>query len=147
MPAPATSLRITLAARLVCAAALLAGAAGCRERAPHGAETAIRQYAVRAEVVAVPAPAGGARKLVIRHEAIDDFADASGTAVGMGAMVMPFDVAPSVALDDVRPGDKLEVRLAVGWTPPLLRIDSVRKLPAGTVLEFRAARPAPPSPR
>lgn len=116
----------------------------CREsgRAPAAddASAKLRRYTVRGEIVSLPGPAGP-RQLSLRHEAIDDFADASGKVVGMGSMVMPFDVAPGVALGDLRAGDKVEVRFAVGWSPPLLQVEQLSKLPGETALEFRAARP------
>lgn len=138
MRALASVRRPALAALLAVSAAALVP--GCRDRG--GADAAaVRVYTIRAEVVGVPPPDAGPRRLVVRHEAVDDFVDASGATVGMGSMVMPLDVAPSVALDGVRAGDVVELRLAAGWSPPLLRIDAIRKLPAGTALEFRRARP------
>ncbi len=118
----------------------------CRDKGrPSGATgeatDGLRRYTVRAEVVRLPEAAGGTREVALRHEAIDDFADAGGKVVGMGSMVMPFELAPGVALDGVGVGDKVEARFAVGWSPPLLRVEQLRKLPADTALEFRAARP------
>ncbi len=118
----------------------------CRDKGrPSGAagEAAdgLRRYTVRAEVVRLPDATGGAREVALRHEAIDEFADATGKVVGMGSMVMPFELAPGVVLDGVGVGDKVEARLAVGWSPPTLRVEQLRKLPADTALEFRAARP------
>lgn len=129
---------------VVAATLLLATAiAGCSDRrggAP-AADVAggLRRYTVRGEVVKLPAP-GVPRALAVRHEAIDDFADASGAVVGMSSMVMTFDVAPAVSLDGVGVGDKVELQLAVGWSPPALRVDALRRLPAETALEFRKAR-------
>lgn len=127
------------------AATLLAvtASAGCGDRRG-GAPAAdraggLRRYTVRGEVVKLPV-AGPARALAVRHEAIDDFADASGAVVGMSSMVMTFDVAPAVSLDGVAVGDKIELQLAVGWSPPALRVDALRRLPAETALEFRRAR-------
>lgn len=134
------------AAAVAVAALLLGATTGCTDRRPPaaaGQAGAVRRYTVRGEVVQLPSPAGGGRTVSIRHEAIDDFVAQSGETVGMAAMVMPFDVAPSVPLDEVRVGDKVELRLAVGWSPPVLRIEELRKLPPGTALEFRAARPPP----
>lgn len=122
--------------------ALLAGA--CRDRpaggAGEGSASSLRHYTVRGELVSLPEP-GGTGQLSLRHEAIDEFADASGKVVGMGSMVMPFDVAAGLALGELRPGDKVEARIAVGWSPALLQVVELRKLPADTVLEYRAARP------
>jgi Cu/Ag efflux protein CusF len=135
--------RRPFAAAVAVAALLFAATTGCTDRTPPvaaGQAGAVRRYTVRGEVVKLPSPGGG-RTVSIRHEAIDDFVAQSGETVGMAAMVMPFDVAPSVLLDEVRVGDKVEFRLTVGWSPPVLRIDELRKLPPGTALEFRAARP------
>lgn len=123
----------------------LSASSACREsgRAPAADSTSeLRRYTVRGEIVSLPG-AAGPRQLSLRHEAIDDFADASGKVVGMGSMVMPFDLAPEVALGELRAGDKVEVRIAVGWSPPLLRIEQISRLPGDTALEFRAARPPP----
>jgi Cu/Ag efflux protein CusF len=124
---------------------LVAIAPGCRDgggsRSGDEAATNARRYTVRGEIVRLPAPSGGARQVAIRHEPIDDFVNEAGAVVGMDSMVMQFDVAPAVALDDVRLGDEVEVRLAIAWSPPLLRIEQLRKLPADTVLHFGEARP------
>jgi Cu/Ag efflux protein CusF len=121
--------------------------AACRDSAPGptsgsaGAADGLRRYTVRAELVRLPDPAAPRREVALRHEAIDDFADAGGKVVGMGSMVMPFELAPGVQLDGAAVGDEVEVRFAVGWSPPVLRVEQLRRLPAGTALEFRAARP------
>lgn len=134
---------------LLPAALLLLALAACRDSAPApasgpapGPADGLRRYTVRAELVRLPDPAAPRREVALRHEAIDDFADANGKVVGMGAMVMPFELAPGVSLDGLAAGEKVEARFAVGWSPPLLRVEQLRKLPADTALEFRAARPA-----
>jgi Cu/Ag efflux protein CusF len=101
-----------------------------------------RRYTVRAQVVELPDAKAPKRSLEIRHEAIDDFEDASRRVVGMDSMVMPFALAPEVSLEGVRVGDAVEVVIAVGWEPPSLRIERLRELPEGTALRFRKARPA-----
>ena len=119
-----------------------AGPAASAAAAPTAAAgDGLHRYTVRAEIVRLPDPAAPRREVALRHEAIDDFADASGKVVGMGAMVMPFELAPGVSLDGVGVGEKVEARFAVGWSPPVLRVEELRKLPASTALEFRAARP------
>jgi Cu/Ag efflux protein CusF len=139
-------------ALVVLTIALAAIAPGCRDgggsRSGDGAAANPRRYTVRGEIVRLPAPSGGARQVAIRHEPIDDFVNEAGAVVGMDSMVMQFDVAPAVALDEVRLGDKVEVRLAVAWSPPLLRIEELRELPADTVLRLGPAQPKPgPHPR
>lgn len=151
---PATSLAAGAPARsaralrrhpeaLAVALALLGAVAGCRDGGATREEgaAAVRRYTVRGEVVRPPQDAAGKRQVGIRHEAIDDFVNEAGAAVGMGSMVMSFEAAPGVSLEDLRVGDKVEILLAVGWSPPALRIEQLRKLPPDTALEFREARP------
>jgi Cu/Ag efflux protein CusF len=134
-------------APVVLAVALVTVAHGCRDDSgsrsgDDAAGAGARRYTVRGEIVRLPAaPSGSARQVAIRHEPLHDFVNEAGAVVGMNSMVMQFEVAPEVALDDVRLGDKVEVRLAIAWSPPLLRIEQLRKLPADTVLVFGEARP------
>lgn len=124
------------------ALALLALVPACREGGTRVDEApGVRRYTVRGEVVRLTEAPTGARQVGLRHEAIDDFVNQAGETVGMGSMVMSFEAAPGVSLEDVRVGDKVEIQLAVGWSPPALRIEQLRKLPADTALEFREARP------
>lgn len=127
------------------AAALLSLAAACRSRdaEPPAAPASARSYTVRGEVVGLP-PAGGPRQLLVRHEPIDDFADASGKVVGMDSMVMTFVLSPSVSAEGLRVGDRVEAVLAVDFSRPMLRIDSLRRLDPGTPLRFGKATPGAP---
>ena len=101
-----------------------------------------RVYVVRGEVVQAPAPVTSGIQVLVRHEAIDDFVDASGKVVGMDAMVMPFEVSPSAASKDLAAGDKVEIRFSMEWKEPRLRVERIERLPPGTGLTFRAARAA-----
>jgi hypothetical protein len=121
--------------------ALLLLLAACTSAAPPVADGA-RVYTVRGEVVAPPSPVAAGTQVLVRHEAIDDFVDATGKVVGMGAMVMPFDVAPPVAAKDLAVGDKVEIRFTMDWKGPRLRIDRIERLPPGTALRFGPARTA-----
>jgi Cu/Ag efflux protein CusF len=94
-------------------------------------------------VVAAPTPVSAGTQVLVRHEAIPDFVDASGKVVGMDAMVMPFEAAPSVPAKDLAVGDKVEVRFSMDWTGPRLRVERIERLPPGTVLRFGQARPGP----
>jgi Cu/Ag efflux protein CusF len=125
-------------AALVFALLLVAGTAACRgDSGVPGPTSDARRYTVRAEIAGISA-AAGSTTLSLRHEAIPDFSDQSGKVVGMSSMVMPFAVAPGIRLDDVRAGDKVEARIAVGWSPPTMRVEQLRKLPADTALSFGA---------
>jgi hypothetical protein len=95
---------------------------------------------VRAEVVALPPKPGG--ELVLRHEAIPDFTDKSGAVVGMSSMVMPFPVAPDLSLAAIAPGDKIELVLSLDWARGKYLIESLKKLPAATVLNLGATQQA-----
>jgi hypothetical protein len=100
-----------------------------------------RRYTVRAEVLRLPVPGEPRPEMVLRHEAIDDFVDAHGRAVGMSAMVMPFAVGSGVALAGIHVGDKVEVRLGVDWLGPTFQVEEVARLPEGTALHFGEAHP------
>jgi Cu/Ag efflux protein CusF len=121
--------------------ALLLLLAACTAAAPPVADGA-RVYTVRGEVVAPPSPVAAGTQVLVRHEAIDDFVDATGKVVGMDPMVMPFDVAPPVAAKDLAVGDKVEIRFTMDWKGPRLRVDRIERLPPETALRFKPARGA-----
>jgi Cu/Ag efflux protein CusF len=107
---------------------------------PAGSGTGI--YTVRGEVVQAPAPVASGVQVLVRHEAIDDFVDATGKVVGMDAMVMPFDVAAPLTAKGLAVGDKVEVRFSMDWKGPRLRVERMERLPPGTALRFGPARAA-----
>jgi Cu/Ag efflux protein CusF len=113
----------------IAACAALALVLSCRDAAAPA-----RRYTVRGEVVRLEAG-----ELSIRHEAIPDFVDRSGAAVGMRAMVMPFPVAKGVSLDGIQPGDKVRFRFAMDWERNRMEIEQLEELPEETrlVLEPR----------
>lgn len=115
--------------------------AACSASAPP-ADAGGRAYTVRGEVVQAPAPVASGAQVLVRHEAIDDFVDATGKVVGMDAMVMPFDVAPPLTAKDLAVGDKVEVRFSMDWKGPRLRVERMERLPPGTPLRFGPARTA-----
>ena len=126
---------------MVRAATLLVLLAACTAPPP-AAPAGARVYVVRGEVVQAPSPVLAGIQVLVRHEAIDDFVDASGKVVGMDAMVMPFEASPAAASKDLAAGDKVEVRFSMDWKEPRLRVERIERLPAGTVLRFAPARPA-----
>jgi Cu/Ag efflux protein CusF len=115
--------------------------AACSLSAPT-ADSGARTYTVRGEVVQAPAPVASGAQVLVRHEAIDDFVDATGKVVGMDAMVMPFDVAAPLTAKDLGVGDKVEVRFSMDWKGPRLRVERMERLPSGTTLRFGPARTA-----
>jgi hypothetical protein len=111
----------------------------CAPSAPPASPAAgegVRTYTVRGEVVAPPSAEGGATQLLVRHEAIDDFVDATGKVVGMAPMVMPFQVPGQVSASGLSTGDKVEIRFTMDWKGPRLRVERIDRLPAGTVLRL-----------
>lgn len=107
-------------------------------------------YTVRGEVAALPEVGKPSTELMIRHEAIDNFANRKGEVVGMSAMIMEFPPQKGVDVRSLRLGDKVEVEFSVWWTtaPPWLAT-RITKLPAETKLEYRKAdisRLKPPQP-
>ncbi len=101
-------------------------------------------YTVRGEIAGVPQGPGELRQLRVRHESVPDFVDSQGEVVGMASMTMPFPVAESVDVDDLEPGDKVEMTFEVRWSGDRpLRVVEVEELPADTVLDFETAEPMP----
>jgi hypothetical protein len=101
-------------------------------------------YTLRGRVEAVSPPGGGPRLLTVHHESVDAFIDRQGKAVGMDAMTMPFPVSGRVPLAGVATGDVVAMTLCVDWqTDTEIAITSLRRLPAGTALDFRPARSSP----
>jgi hypothetical protein len=115
-------------------AALLALPGACR-RAEPGLDPAAARYTVRGEVVAVDDGPSG-RVLVVRHEAVPDFVDATGARTRMASMAMPFQVGAAARDAVVRQGDRIRFRFAVDWKANRIEIESIEPLPAGTALEL-----------
>lgn len=131
--ASATALAVGLALGL---AALLATTA-CGGGGTEEAAVEARTYQVRGVVRSLPSPDRPGSELMLRHEAIPDFEDVRGEAVGMDAMTMGFPVADEALLDGISPGDAVAFTLSVDWdgSPPV-EITALEKLPPGTELAF-----------
>lgn len=131
--------RLNKTVQAVFLAALLV-IAGCAEQQdqPSG-----RDYTVRGQVRQLPDPANPASgQFFVSHEAIDDWVGRDGKVVGMDPMMMSFEVAEGVSLEGLQRGDAIEFTLHVDWkagTP--VEITAIRKLPPGTRLVFREAKP------
>ncbi|MES1241677.1 MAG: copper-binding protein [Acidobacteriota bacterium] len=101
-----------------------------------------RTYTTRGQVIQLPDPANPGTGLTLNHEAIDQFVDRQGELVGMDPMSMPFPVAKGVSLEGIQVSDIVELKLHVDWSAePAAEITEIRELPAGTKLDFRAAKP------
>jgi len=123
-----------------CLAVLLTLGAACGG-GPEQVAPGARSYEVRGVVTRVPETARVMPVLVIRHEAIDDFASIDGEEVGMDSMTMEIPVAEGLSLAGVDAGDKVAFTLEVSWTgEPPFRIVSIEELPADTELAFRKSR-------
>lgn len=131
--------------------------AGCDRAAPTPASKAPDRgppsavYTVLGQIAQLPVPGRPQTEFQVHHQAIDDFIDGRGQAVGMNAMIMSFPLAEGVSLKDLAIGDKVEITFPVWWEDgvPDYHVRQIKKMPADTALEFRAARPptaTPPTP-
>lgn len=122
--------------------------AGCRKAPPAaapGGPSPGDRYLVRGQIVRFAPPEAGPG-LSIRHEAIPEFRDKDGVAVGMMPMAMFFPVAKGVSLEGLAPGDKVRFGFVMDWAAARFEIDSIERLPPGTSLDFGEAPPdRPPS--
>ncbi|HEV7517538.1 MAG TPA: hypothetical protein VGR07_14650 [Thermoanaerobaculia bacterium] len=125
---------------LLLALAVLAPLAGCSRGG--GRNVGGRDYTVRGKVAQLPEPGNPASGFAVAHQAIDDFVDRQGEVVGMDPMTMTFALGPKVSLAGIAIEDLVELTLHVDWsaTPPV-RVTSVKKLPPGTPIVYRAAQP------
>ena len=93
-------------AGLLAAATLFA--AGCAEEPAQ-----VDIYRVRGVVTALPQAGDPISKLMVHHEAIPTFIGQSGANEPMAEMVMPFPTASGVAVDGLKVGDKVQLRMEV----------------------------------
>ena len=74
---------------------------------------------------------------MIHHEAIPDFVNVRGEAVGMASMTMPFFPADAVSLDALTVGDKVAFVLEIDRSAtPSAQIVELAALPPETQLDF-----------
>lgn len=105
-------------------------------------------YTVRAEIVSLPEPGKPSSEFMARHEEIPEFLHSlNSDKRGMRAMTMPFPLAPSISLDGLKPGAKVQITFEVDYaldTGLLIDSRATRVIPIGqdTVLDF-APRNAP----
>jgi hypothetical protein len=101
-----------------------------------------RDYTVRGRVDQIPRANEPASELMIAHQAIDGFVDREGKVSGMDSMTMSYPLAGGVETAGLAVGDPIEFTLHVDWSADRpAEITRIRKLPPGTPLVFRAARP------
>jgi hypothetical protein len=100
-------------------------------------------YVVRGEVISVPHAGEPGTEFIVKHEPVDNFRNADGQIVGMSTMGMPFTPGKGVSLEEIKPGDKIEMRWVLQWKPEAKEyVESVRKLPMETQLRFGDAHPS-----
>ena len=119
----------------VVAVAISAMLGSCGGNAPAPAADV---YTVRGVVARLPQTNGPDRDLYIHHAPIPGFRDEHGKVVGMMSMTMPFPVAAGASLAGIAPGEPVEFTFTVAWKQPAgYQIIRIRKLPAGTVVDFQ----------
>ena len=113
-------------------AVCLAACGGGKSGAPDGV------YQTRAQVVEVHG-SGDDLRVTVKHEAIPDFKDRSGTPSTMPAMVMAFGVGPQVDVKALTPGSRWALTFDVRWErEPVVRITEARPLAADVALDTPA---------
>ncbi|HEX2994788.1 MAG TPA: hypothetical protein VHP14_08190 [Anaerolineales bacterium] len=113
-----------------------------RNKQPAGMASDAQTYVIRGEVISVPQAGKPGTALIVKHEPVDNFRNASGQIVGMSTMGMPFTPGKGVLLEGIKPGDKIEMRWVMRWKPEAKEYaESVRKLPMETQLRFGDAHP------
>ena len=120
---------------------LLSTLQGCGRAEPPAASdtTTARSYTIRGIIRQLPAPDQAGVPLLIHHEAIADYVNASGNAAPMDAMTMPFSTDAGLDMAGLAAGDKVVFELRVDWNADAaMLITSIEKLPRDTVLEFEA---------
>jgi NADPH:quinone reductase-like Zn-dependent oxidoreductase len=94
-------------------------------------------YRVWAQIVEVPDPARPTSEFAVHHEAVPTFKNDKGVVVGMDSMEMPLPLAMGVSLKEFKPGDRVVITLAVGYTPGIwYEVTRLERLPPGTKLQF-----------
>lgn len=74
------------------------------------------RYTVKGIIEVLPAPGPPKQDLSVHHEAIPDFVNSQGKAVGMSEMIMEFpEIAKGVSLKDLKVGDEIEMTFEVYW--------------------------------
>lgn len=114
---------------------------GCESKPPQPVTTGFtnpERYTTRGVITELPdAKRVGNPDLMIQHERIASFKDASGKVVGMNSMIMDFPLAPGVSIAGLAKGDKVELVMEVDWSQlPPHRASRITKIDAGTALDF-----------
>lgn len=141
--------RLSHAAALVTAACSFLALNACsKEDAKPAAPTAPtpgdKAYTLRGRVAMLPVAGQPASRFEIHHEAIPDFLDRAGKAVGMKEMTMPFTkLAPGVTLEGLAVGDPIEFTFQVRWSDPAppYFITKITKLPADAKVNLTTTNP------
>lgn len=108
---------------------------GCSRTPP--SPPAEHTYTVRGRIAGLPSASAPGSSLQIQHEAIPEFVNSKGVKSGMASMTMPFPVAKGLEVSGLAVGDLVEFVWEMRWTPPAFsRVVQIKKLPAGTELDF-----------
>jgi hypothetical protein len=101
-----------------------------------------RDYTVRGKVAQLPVANQPASAFMIAHEPVDNLVDRDGKVTGMDSMTMSFPLARGLTPAGLAVGEPIEFTLHVDWSAdPPVEITSLKKLPPGTPIVFRAANP------
>jgi Cu/Ag efflux protein CusF len=125
-----------VAALLAGAIALAVAACGGSEPADSARPARIHVYEMRGQIAKLPDAGDADPRMFIRHEPIHDFINPAGQTEPMGAMTMPFHVAPDVSLAGLAAGDKVAFRWEMNWDANRERITRIARLAPDTALNL-----------
>lgn len=94
-------------------------------------------YTVRGVVINLVPEADSQGRIVILHEAIENFENENGKKVGMEPMAMSFGVTKKVPLSEINPGDKVFINFDMRWKKdPRMLITRLEHLDKDTQLDL-----------
>lgn len=98
-----------------------------------------RTYTTRGRVATVPSPASPLTEFAVHHEEIPEFVGRNGE-LGMNEMVMPFPLGDGISVDNLTPGQPIELVFNVDWVTsdgtPAYYVTQITELPAETELNL-----------
>lgn len=86
-------------------------------------------YTVTGIVKGMPGDGLAKNEILVKHQAIPDYRDDSGTIVGMMAMTMPFYLADGISLGEIKEGDTVEMKVEQHLRPKFTEeVTSIKKV-------------------
>jgi hypothetical protein len=114
---------------------------------PTPARAPDQSYTVKGRVAGLPETGKPATEFRVEHEAIPNFVNRKGQAVGMSHMIMHFPPAKGVSVSQFTVGQPVEIDFSVWWgESPSYLVTAIRPLPADTKFTFESPPADAPKP-